>query len=152
MAAGDSNPQFFGNSLAEMFRQAVMKIARSGKCCVFHHERRRSSDGNTQPYKGGDGKAAKRAKLKPQGVWRAKVMHYRESKNKGDGGNGGQRDQSNVNGAMKLLSRPAVDAFGEMRLVVATHLRRESGDVIAPSSKDMADEWIDAFTHKQITA
>ncbi len=87
------------------------------------------------------------AELKPESVRWAEVVDHGKGEDEDDGETRSQRNESDVDGAMKLLPRAAVGACGEVRLIVATHLRREAGDVIAPSREDIADEWIDALTH-----
>ncbi len=108
VAAGDSDPQLFGKTVAEIFRQAVMEIARSGEGCVLDHERRGSGDGDDEPDQGREGKAAERADLKPEGVRRTEVVDDGKGKDEDDGRDRGQGDQSDIDGAMKLLAGAAV--------------------------------------------
>ena len=124
-----------------------MEIARSEHGRVLDDERGGSGDGNDEPDQGRESKTAERTKLKPKSIGRAEVVDDGKGKDEDDGGNRGQRDEGDVNCAVQLLPRTAVGAFGKVRLIVATHLRREASDVIAPPSKDVADEWIDALTH-----
>ena len=61
------------------------------------------------------------------------------------GGNCGNSDEPYVNRAMETLARAAVNAFGEVLLVVAAHLRRDAGDVVSPACQDIAYYLINTF-------
>src|SRR5215469_2819525 len=62
-------------------------------------------------------------------------------------GNRGEHDERNVNSAMQPLARTTALALGKMLLVIAAHLRRQAGDVIAPASQNFAHNWINALAH-----
>ena len=53
-------------------------------------------------------------------------------------GEAGQHKQGDVEAAMKLLLGTALTALSEMALVVATHFRRNTGDVVPPACQDGA--------------
>ena len=108
-----------------------MKVARSADGRVLDDERSRSGNGDDKPDQSREGEAAKRTELKPEGVRRTEVVDDGKGKDEDDCGERSQRNESDVDGAMELLPRTAVDASGEMRLVVATHLRREARDYSA---------------------
>jgi len=147
VAAGNSEAKIFRQTVAEIFREVVVKFQCSTHGGVFDGEWRGSGDGHDQPDKGRERKAAERADLKEDGVRRTEVMDDGKGEDKDDGRDRGQSDESYINDAVKLLPRVALIALGEMSFVVAAHLRREAGDVIAPSREDVADEWINTLTH-----
>ena len=62
-----------------------------------------------------------------------------------DGGNACDDDQSDVNGAVQALARAAVVASDEVLLIVLAHLRRDAGDVIPPTGKDISYYLIDTL-------
>ncbi len=148
--AGNLDPKFFGETVAEVFRQTVVEISSSGDGGILDDERSRSGDSNREPDQGGEGESAERADLKQKSMRRAEVMDDGEGEDEDDCRDRGQGDEGDVDGAMKLLPGPAVIAFGEVGLVVAAHFRREAGNVIAPSREDVSDEWIDTFTHMNL--
>src|SRR5689334_13345170 len=53
---------------------------------------------------------------------------------------------------MNSLPGAAAFAVREVLLVVATHLRREPGNVVAPTRQNLAYYWIDTLTHTSIKA
>src|SRR5579864_6289719 len=51
---------------------------------------------------------------------------------------------------MQTLPVAAVHTGGEVFFVVATHLGREAGNIIAPARQDLAHDRINALTHMQL--
>ncbi len=147
MAAGDSDPQLLRETVAEIFREAVVKFARSAEGSVFDDEWRRGGNGDDEPDQGGEGEATEGAELKIESMWRAEVMNDGEGEDEDDGRDRGYGNQRDIDGAMKLLPRTAVRTGGEMRFIVSTHLGSDAGYVVAPAAEDLAYEWIDALTH-----
>ena len=62
-------------------------------------------------------------------------------------GDAGERDQSDIDGAMQPLFAAAIEAPGEMVFIVAAHLGRDAGDVIAPAGEDVADHGVNTMHH-----
>jgi len=145
--AGDLDPKLFGETVAEIFGEAVVEISRSGHGRVFDNERRRSGDGDGEPYQGRKGESAESTELEQKRVRRTEVVDDGKGEDEDNCRYRGQGDEGDVDGAMKFLPGTAMIAFGEVGLVIAAHLRREAGNVIAPSREDVSDERIDTFTH-----
>src|SRR5271168_4234858 len=54
-----------------------------------------------------------------------------------------------ANNPVYALPPAAAFAAGEVAFIVATHFRRQAGNIIAPARQDLAHDWIDALlTHK----
>jgi len=110
VAAGDSDAEFLGETVAEIFREAVVEVARAGEGRVLDDERSGSRDGDQQPDEGRKSKAAERAEFEPEGVGRKEVMDDGEGKDEDEGREGGHGDERDIDGAMQLLAGAAVFA------------------------------------------
>jgi len=147
VAAGDSYPELFWKAFAEIFGQTIMEISRSGHGRIFDDERRGSDESYDEPDESRNCKATESTKLKPHRMRWAEVVDYGKGKHKDNCRKRRHGNESDVDGAMKLLPRATVNALGKMGFVIMTHLWREASDVIAPSREDVTNEWIDALTH-----
>jgi 5-enolpyruvylshikimate-3-phosphate synthase len=93
--------------------------------------------------------ACQRGNLQPEGVPRTEVADHAKGQQKDSAGNRSQRDQAYVNDAIHALAAAAAFAGGEVAFVVAAHLRRQAGNVVAPARQNLAHDWIDALlTHR----
>lgn len=63
-------------------------------------------------------------------------------------GNRSENNQSHIDCAMNLLVGAAVRTLGEMRFIVSTHFRRNTGNVISPARQDLSYDRVNAFIHK----
>ena len=75
------------------------------------------------------------------------VPDHAKGQQKHAGGNRGQDDQRNINGAMQALPLAAVFAGSEVLFVAGAHLRRDAGNIVAPAGQNLAYDRINAFTH-----
>ncbi len=75
------------------------------------------------------------------------VADDRKCQNKDKGRNGGQSHQRDVDTAMQLLPRLAMITFGEVALVVLSHLGGESGNIVSPAGEDPANHSVSTLTH-----
>lgn len=81
---GDSNPQFFGQAVAKILRQAIMDVACSAKCRVLYDERRWSDKGHDEPDHSRESESTQSTELKPKSMRRAEVVDYGKSEDKDD--------------------------------------------------------------------
>src|SRR5438552_17292437 len=79
---------------------------------------------------------------------RPEMPNHTKSQQEKSSRNRSQRNQGNINGAMQPLFAAAAFAGGEVLFVVAAHLRRETGNIIAPAGQNFAYDRIDALTHR----
>jgi hypothetical protein len=127
-----------------------MHVARPYFGCIYHRHRRRSGNRNDEPNQEGKGKTGQGREFQPESMARAKMANHAKSKQKNPGRNRSQRNQRNVDGAMQVLTRAATSASHEVVLVVATHFKRNAGNIVAPARQDLADNGINAFTHSPL--
>lgn len=110
---------------------------------------RRGSDGHGKPDQGRQSKAGEGCNLKPKSMPGSEVADHAEGQKEDATGNGSKSDEPNVNDAMDLLPAAAALAGGEVAFIVATHFRRQAGNVVSPARQDFSNNWIDALlTHK----
>src|SRR5215469_12224703 len=65
-----------------------------------------------------------------------------ERNQKHEGRDGSYDHEHDIDGAVQDLPGMAVDTLRQMLLVVAAHLRRQAGNVVAPAGQDVADHFI----------
>src|SRR4029077_6845378 len=136
------NAEFFGEPLADFLRQAVMDASRTLFGGVKNRDWRRGAHAHAKPDQGRKAKSHQRSNLKPEGMPRAQVPDYAKRQQEDSRGNGGQRDHPTMDNAMNLLAAAAVFTAGEVAFIVATHLRRQAGNIIPPARQNLANDWI----------
>jgi hypothetical protein len=121
--------------------------------CTFlgrpqYGNRRRRRHRHHQPNQCGQRKARQRRNLQPESVPRAKVADHSKGQEKHTAGNGSERDQTYINDAIHSLPAAAPVATRKVTFVVAAHLWRQAGNVVAPPRQYLAHNWINALlTH-----
>src|SRR5690348_8178083 len=79
---------------------------------------------------------------------RLEVAYHPESQQENQPRRAGKNHQRNINSTMKALLASATDAGRKMLLVIATHLRRNAGNVLTPSRQDVTHDRVNtALTH-----
>jgi hypothetical protein len=115
---------------------------------VEYGDGRWSGDGHDKPNQSGESKPAERGDFEPEGMTRTEVADDAEGEQKNSARNRGERDQADVDDAVHLLAPIAAAAGGKVTLIVATHLRRETRNVVTPARQDLADNGINTLlTH-----
>ena len=110
-----------------------------------------SRDRDDQPNHRGKRETAQGCNFKQQGMARPKVADHGEREKKNGCRGGGKHDQGHINDAVKFLPVAAMLALLEVLLVVATHFRRQAGNIVPPAGQNLSDEWIYAqLTHKEL--
>src|SRR5579864_9568606 len=108
------------------------------------------SDGHAQPNQRRQGEAGQRGNLEPKGMPRSKMPDHAKSQQKDARRDRGQNDQSHIDNAVDLLAAAATFTAGKMILVVATHLRRQAGNVVTPARQNLAYDGINTLlTHTE---
>src|SRR5690348_11647476 len=104
---------------------------------------------HNQPDERRKRKSAKRGEFQNQRVAGGEVMNPAESEQRNAWRSRCQQDQRDVDGGVYLLPGAAEFARDKVGFVVAAHLRREGGNVIAPASQDFSDYGITACAPKR---
>jgi hypothetical protein len=141
----DFEPQVFRKAVADFSRQTIVHPARAQHSDIDDGHGSRSSHGDYKPYQGRKGEAGKRSHLKPESVPRSKIADHCKRHQEHSRGNGCKHDEGYVDDAVQALPGAAMLTGREMLLVVAAHLRRNPGNVVAPARKNFSHQGIDAL-------
>src|SRR5207245_10635701 len=123
-------------------------LFRSHPCNFYHGYRSRSSYRDNQPDQSREREARKRRQFQNKSMLWPEMANHTKGQQEYSRRNRSQRDQGNINGAMQPLFTAAALAAGEVLVVVAAHLRRKAGNVVAPAGQNVAYDRIDALTHR----
>jgi hypothetical protein len=148
LCAGNLQPDFFRQPLADFFGQAVMYAPCSFFGSIEHRYWRRRGYRNHHPDQSRKKKSRECGDFQPESVGWAEMTDYAEGQQKNTGRKRGQRNKPDVNQAVYFLAVAAAFADREMSFVVAAHFQREAGDVITPACQNFSDNRINALlTH-----
>jgi len=115
---------------------------------VDHYDGSGSGKNHNHPDQRGERKSEQRGDFQQESVTGRKVEDNAEGQQEQKGRNHGQAQQGKINNAVQTAPALAVAAGREVGFVVAPHLRRNTGNVIAPAGEDAAHEFIAALgTH-----
>jgi hypothetical protein len=149
LGAGNLKPDFFRQTLANFFRKAVMHPPCAFFGGIEHGHRRGCGDSNYHPDQSRKDKSKQCCNLQPEGIRRTEVSYDAESQQKNTCGKRGERNESDIDNTVHFLPAAAALADGEVSFVVAAHLRREAGDIVAPACQNFPDNRISALlTHR----
>jgi len=143
--SGDFDPEVFGDFVFDFFGKFVVNAAGADARGLDGNDGSRGGDSYAEPDEGGKGESGERADLEDEGVLRLEVVNDRKGEQEDEGGEGGESDKSEVDGAVKAATGAAVLALGEMRFVIAAHLGEDAGDVISPTGEYVSHDLIDAL-------
>ena len=119
-----------------------MQFARLGFRDSRNHHGDGRGHGDDDPHQRRKGEAAEGPDLKQQRAGRIEVADGAKGQQKHHRRSAGYEDEREVNGAMQSLLLAAAQTFGEVLLVVGSHVWREAGDVIAPTGKNLTDDLV----------
>jgi hypothetical protein len=147
----DLHAEFFGQPFANLRRQAIMHAARAFLGRIQHGDRRGRGYRDHKPDQRGECETCQGCNLQPEGVPWTKMADHAKGQQEYATGNRSQRNQAYVDDAVHALPAAAVLTSGEVAFVVAAHLWRQAGDIIAPARQDLAHDRIDALlTHLNV--
>src|SRR5512147_2653065 len=119
--ARDACPEFFRDALANLFRQPLLDAASTKAGGLRGDNWCRGGDRNGKPNQRGKRKSSERADFEDEGVVWFQIANYGESHQEDKSRNGGESDESKVDGPVQALATAAVFTLGEVGLVVAAH-------------------------------
>ena len=100
---------------------------------------------NHQPEERGKRASGQRNEFQPERVSGIEVPDDAEGQQEHDAGHRSQRNQRNVDDPMEFAALAAVLAGLKVALVVATHFRRDAGNVVSPAGQNAANEFVTAL-------
>src|SRR5260370_23499421 len=118
---------------------------------VRHHHRDGGGHGHKKPDYGEEKEAGSGNQFEDEGVLGRVMPHRAEGHQEHARRDRGHDHQADIDGPVQDLPGTAVAALRPMLLVVAAHLRRQPGNVIAPSSKDVTDYFVRTYMAHRLT-
>src|SRR5947209_6155961 len=140
LLTGDAELDLLGDAVADFFRQSIVNPTCAQLGGIDHDQWRRSRNRYGQPNQSGEREAGQRGQFENERVLRPEVADYTKSQQEDKSGRGSKRHQSNINTTMQSLAGAAVGALDEVLLIVATHLRSDAGDIVAPAGQNVAND------------
>jgi hypothetical protein len=147
-------------AVAQLFRDAILQQAGLRERDAGDVNGRWSGDGDENPGDKGD-KEAEHGRALQRHDYEAMIqvhdqrpvaeglhaVDYRQRENEGKNADGAESDEDNVDCAVEALTAAAILAGFEMAFVIGTHLRRNSGDIVAPSGENIAYNLVCTMCH-----
>jgi hypothetical protein len=141
----DFETQIFGEPLADLGGKAVVNAPCAKPGHINNRQRRGSRNRDYEPNYRGKCETTERSHFEPERVAGAIMANDNEGDEKYRCGDRRQRDKGEIDATVEPLTRATIGTIEEMLLIVATHLRCNSRNVVTPSSQNFPHEGVDTL-------